>query len=91
MGYDPDGTWNWGKFWKVLKVIASVAIVVGAVAVSIMTAGTAVGLIAAGAAIGGALSGAIGGINGIVEAKKQVQIFLMLLQMVCLQEQLRVP
>ena len=70
MGYDPEGTWNWGKFWKVLKVIASVAIVVGAVAVSIMTAGTAVGLIAAGAAIGGALSGAIGGINGIVEAKK---------------------
>ena len=42
MGYDPDGTWNWGTFWRALGVLAVAAAVTAiSIAVSIATVGTA--------------------------------------------------
>ena len=47
MGYDPTGTWDWGKFWKVLGVIASTAIFVVAVVASAGAVGALAGVGAA--------------------------------------------
>ena len=41
MGYDPDGTWDWNRFWSALAIIA---VVVAVVAVTVCTLGTAFGV-----------------------------------------------
>ncbi|MDD4077764.1 MAG: hypothetical protein PHT03_07325 [Bacilli bacterium] len=46
MGYDPEGTWNWGRFWKGVVVVgimaaATTAIVLGAVTFGATTVGGA--------------------------------------------------
>ncbi len=64
LGYDPDGTLNWGA---VGKIFLSVVIVATLAVAAVMTAGTAVGVIMAGAAIGAGLGLATGVANGIVE------------------------
>jgi RHS repeat-associated protein len=43
MGYDPMGTWDWGKFWKVTATVAIAALAIGTV---VMTAGAASAAIA---------------------------------------------
>lgn len=59
MGYDPEGTWNWNKFWKSLTkpavVVAVVAIVVVA---TVVTGGVGTALIYGAAAVAGAVAGA---------------------------------
>lgn len=56
MGYDPEGTWNWKKFWKgVLKTVVIVAVVVAVAVVVGATAGTVVAV--AVAAVSGGLAG----------------------------------
>ena len=60
MGYDPNGAWDWGNFWKTVAVVAAVAL-------SVVTAGIATPISAAlgggmlGAIVGGAVAGAVGG------------------------------
>ncbi len=55
MGYDPNGTWNWGNFWKVVGGVA----IIGALVVGSIFTGGVLSVVLAGAAIG-AISGAIG-------------------------------
>ena len=55
MGYDPNGTWNQGNFWKVLGGAA----IIGALVVGSIFTGGALSVVLAGAAMG-AISGAIG-------------------------------
>ncbi len=58
MGYDPEGTWNWKKFWKgVLTTVVIVAVVV-VVAVSLGVAAGTIATVAVAAGLGG-LAGAI--------------------------------
>lgn len=55
MGYDPNGTWDWKKFWRTLGVIVVAALVtVATVAICIATVGTAAPVLI-GAGIGFAL------------------------------------
>ena len=62
MGYDPDGTWDWGKFWNILgciglAIVATVAVVGGVIA-SVASFGAATSLAAFGLTVlGGALIG----------------------------------
>jgi len=64
MGYDPMGTWDWGKFWK---VTAAIGIVVGVTAAVVLTAGGAAVLLGAGSGIvtatmtGAAIGGLVAG------------------------------
>ena len=53
MGYDPDGTWDWGRFWSGIAI--AVAAVV-AVAITVATFGT--GSVAGGIIIGGIIGAA---------------------------------
>ena len=42
MGYDPDGTWDWGKFWRSLGVIIVAAVVAAVtIAICVVTVGSA--------------------------------------------------
>lgn len=42
MGYDPEGTWNWGKFWRAVAVVAVAAVAVTTItAVTVISGGTA--------------------------------------------------
>ena len=62
MGYDPDGTWDWKKFWVGLGLVLTA---VAAVAVSVMTFGAATPLamtVVAWVTLG---AGVLTGINGI--------------------------
>ena len=62
MGYDPDGTFDWGTFWRGALLVATA---VGAIVVSIATFGAATPLamsIVAGVTLG---AGILTGINGI--------------------------
>ena len=57
MGHDPNGTWNWKKFWQGVVTTVAIVIVVAAVAVSCGAAMGAVVSYAVAAGIGG-LAGA---------------------------------
>ena len=62
MGYDPDGTWDWGKFGNILSCIllavAATAAVVGGIIASVASFGAATPAVAFGwAVLGGALIG----------------------------------
>ena len=66
MGYDPEGTWDRGSFFKVLGAVAIVATVtaltvatVGAVACAVGASAAMVGTVTTGAAIGGVVSGGL--------------------------------
>ena len=63
MGFDPDGTWDWGKFWRLLGVAAiSIAVVAGVALLTVATGGAlAPVLISAG--IGAASSGIISAVT----------------------------
>ena len=51
MGYDPYGTWDWGRFWKGFAIVA---VAVAAVALTVATLGT-------GSAVGGVIvAGTVG-------------------------------
>ena len=51
MGYDPYGTWDWGRFWKGFAIVAVAAV---AIAVTVATLGT-------GSVVGGAIvAGTVG-------------------------------
>ena len=54
MGYDPNGTWNWGNFWN---LIASIAIVCAVAVGSVLTAGAAAAVFGASAAVTSAMIG----------------------------------
>lgn len=63
MNIDPEGTWSWKGFWR---VVAAVAIVVAVTAAAVVTAGVAaaavgasVGTVMACTAVGGALAGGL--------------------------------
>ena len=65
MGYDPEGTWNWGHFWKILGAIAVVALVTvatvitcGAVAAALGASTAVITAVVTGAAVGGLVAGA---------------------------------
>ena len=52
MGYDPDGTWDWGKFWKTFAVVAAAVVAIAIIAtVTVATGGTALPVLV-GAGIG---------------------------------------
>ena len=55
MGYDPEGTWDWGSFWRTLGVLVVAALATAAtVAICIATVGTAAPVLI-GAGVGFAL------------------------------------
>ena len=64
MNIDPEGTWSWKKFWKILGAVVivgaiTVAVVftAGAAAVALGAGATVVGAVTAGAAVGGLVAG----------------------------------
>ena len=61
MGYDPDGTWDWGKFWATIAGIVSVTLIVVGAILTATGVGGIVGGILLGAGIGG-LCGLLGNI-----------------------------
>lgn len=66
MGVDPEGTWNWGHFWKIL---AAVVIVVAVTALTVVTAGAAaaaLGVSATAVMVTTAVCGVVGGVAEIV-------------------------
>ena len=66
MGVDPEGTWNWGHFWK---IVAAVAIVVAVTALTVVTAGAAaaaLGVSATAVMVTTAVCGVVGGVAEIV-------------------------
>ena len=68
MGHDPNGTWDWGTFFK---GVALVFTAIGAIAVSIATFGLATPLamtIVAGVTLGAGILTGINGIATVVEA-----------------------
>ena len=70
MGYDPDGTWDWGRFWSGIAI--AVAAVV-AVAITVATFGT--GSVAGGIIIGGII-GAAGNLfsQTVIEGKSFAEV-----------------
>ena len=73
MGYDPDGTWDWGKFWGWFITIAAIAVAtVGGVALSVASFGAATPLIGLGYAVAaGALMGLAGGLTSSIMSQAQ--------------------
>ncbi|MCK9471543.1 MAG: RHS repeat-associated core domain-containing protein, partial [Bacilli bacterium] len=67
-GYDPMGTWNWGRFWKITGGVAGAAI---AVTLVVATGGTALTLLSIGAGIAGYAVGS--NIATVVESKHYVK------------------
>ena len=53
MGYDPDGTWDWRKFWGAIVIFASAASLSVGIALCATGVGAPVGSILIGAGIGG--------------------------------------
>lgn len=68
MGYDPDGTWDWDKFWKALLLIVTA---VAAIAISVATfgAGTPLAMtLVAGVTLAAGILTGINGVATMVEA-----------------------
>ena len=68
MGYDPDGTWDWGKFWAGLGLIVTA---IAAVVVSVATfgAGTPLAMtMVAGVTLAAGILTGVNGIATIIEA-----------------------
>ncbi len=72
MGYDPDGTWDWGKFWKnAFGFMIGLALVVVAVlgAISIVASGGSLLPIFVGAIVGAAGNFMGQGISNVIKGK----------------------
>ena len=68
MGYDPEGTWDWGTFWKGLGLILTAAV---AIVLSVTTFGAGIPLamgIVAGVTLGAGILTGVNGIATIIEA-----------------------
>ena len=65
MGYDPDGTWDWGRFWSGIAI--AVAAVV-AVAITVATFGT--GSVAGGIIIGGIIAAGADALGQVIFKNK---------------------
>ena len=62
MGYDPNGTWDWDKFWEALGLIVTA---IAAIAISVVTFGAGTPLAIAMVAGVTLAAGVLTGINGI--------------------------
>ncbi len=69
MGYDPDGTWNWKKFWKTAAVVV---VAVAAVALTVVTLGTAAPAVTAGIVGGVAAASASIITQGVTEGYENI-------------------
>lgn len=59
MGYDPEGTWSWGKFWDIFTTVVSVVVGVAVgIVVGVATKNVGFG-VAAGVATTGAINNAV--------------------------------
>lgn len=69
MGYDPDGTWDWDKFWRGVGrvVTGALAVVAGAMVIASGVAGVAM-LVVAGVTIAAGVLTAVNGVADAVEA-----------------------
>ncbi len=66
MAIDPEGTWNWGHFWKIL---GAVTLVIAITALTVVTAGAvagALGVSAAAVMTTTAICGVVGGVGEII-------------------------
>lgn len=68
MGYDPDGTWNWSKFWRGFGMLVTA---VTAVALAVTTFGAGIPLamtIVAGVTLAAGVLTGVNGIATVIEA-----------------------
>ncbi len=69
-GYDPEGTWDWGKFVNGLIMVGTAAVCIASVALSVASCGTLTPLmtVVAGVTVAAAVAYAFEGVSEIVEA-----------------------